>query len=248
MDVLALILTCSVYPDDHLVRAMVELASQENPYFVGDLVTLVTFDRTNSASEAQRVVTQLERRGGRPAVGLLGLPLPWAKRYGKTTSDLFDPCVNLVVGSSVLQSHSEACSSAHSADLTASSPQRRHRVAPPEAIRQCALRRFGAELGIDGYAESVLKYLAKQRVLFGAGAESTATPEEPFCRCSDATRSPPRTPTARPARPKRPAPPPAPEPPRPDTRPGRGEHPFWNEARNAPRPGWVQLMCPSSNR
>jgi hypothetical protein len=196
MDVLALILTCSVYPDDHLIRAMVDLASQENPHFVGDLVTLVTFDRTNSLPEAQRVVTELERRGGKPVIGLLGVPVSWASRYQKTPADLFDACTNLMVGSSVLQSHYEACSSSHSASLLSPPAQRRSRMAPPEAIRSCALRRFGADLGIDGYAEAALRYFARQRVLFAAGADPTPTPtatsaDNP-CRCSEPPKPAPR--------------------------------------------------------
>ena len=200
MDVLALILTCSVYPDDHLVRAMVDLASQENPHFVGDLVTLVTFDRPGSLEDAQRVVTELERRGGKPVVGLLGVPMSWAARYNKKPADLFDACANLLVGSSVLQGHYEACASAHSASVaTPVSSQRQARVAPPEAIRLCALRRYGADLGIDGYAESALRYFSRQRVLFAAGPEPAGPSADPLCRCSE----PPPPPRPRPAAPRR---------------------------------------------
>ena len=202
MDVLALILTCSVYPDDHLIRAMVDLASQENPHFVGDLVTLVTFDRANSVAEAQRVVADLERRGGKPVVGLLGVPVSWAERYNKTPADLFDPCANLMVGSSVLQSHYESCSATHSSG--APSASQRSRVAPPEAIRLCALRRFGADLGIDGYAEAALKYFSRQRVLFATGRDP-APAGDPLCRCSEDPRPPARTPTATRPRAARPA-------------------------------------------
>jgi hypothetical protein len=200
MDILAMILTCSVYPDDHLIRAMVELASQENPHFVGDLVTLVTFDRPGTLPDAQRVVSELERRGGKPVVGLLGVPMSWAARYNKKPADLFEGCANLLVGSSVLQSHYEACSSSHSATLSSTPAQRHTRVAPPEAIRLCALRRYGADLGIDGYAESALKYFSRQRVLFAAGPDDT-TPAaaDPGCRCSEPPA--PRKPAA-PARPR----------------------------------------------
>ncbi len=210
MDVLALILTCSVYPDDHLIRAMVELASQANSNFVGDLVTLVTFDRSTSAAESQKVVTQLERRGGRPVVGLLGVPVAWASRYGKTGPDLFDPCTNLMVGSSVLQSHYEACSSTHSASISpppassassaASASSRKQRMAPPEAIRMCALQRYGADLGIDGFAAAALKYFAKQRVLFAAGPPAAGAEPDPACRCSEVPR--PRPAAARPPKPR----------------------------------------------
>jgi hypothetical protein len=205
MDVLALILTCSVYPDDHLIRAMVELASQSNPNFVGDVVTLVTFDRATSPAESQKIVGELERRGGKPVVGLLGVPPAWAARFGKTAGDLFDACTNLMVGSSVLESHHESCSNTHSATQTMSpaSGPRRQRAAPPEAIRLCALQRYGADLGIDGYADAALKYFGRQRLLFAAGAEPAAPAGEPVCRCSEVPRAPSRRPpVARAARPR----------------------------------------------
>ena len=206
MDVLALILTCSVYPDDHLIRAMVELASQSNPNFVGDLVTLVTFDRATSPADSQKIIGELERRGGKPVVGLLGVPPAWAARYGKTAGDLFDACTNLMVGSSVLQGHYEACSNTHSATpMSPVSGPRRQRAAPPEAIRLCALQRYGSDLGIDGYAEAALKYFGRQRLLFAAGADPPAPPGEPVCRCSEVPKSPSPRPTV--TRAPRPRPP-----------------------------------------
>ncbi len=204
MDVLALILTCSVYPDDHLVRAMVDLASQENPHFVGDLVTLVTFNRARSVPGAQRIVAELEKRGGKPVVGLLGVPVSWAARFQRTPADLLDGCANLKVGTTVLQRHYEACSASHSARPVIGPALPRTREAPPEAIRECALRRYGQDLGIDGYAETVLRYFARQRVLFSSG--QAAAPPDPACRCTEA----PRPGAAASTVPARPARPPAP--------------------------------------
>jgi len=167
MDILTLILACSVYPDDSLVRAMVDLASQGNPHFVGDMTTLATFDKTSSSAEADHLVSELNRQGGRPVVGLMGLPPSWAPRYGRARSELYDGCVNIWVGTAVLASHYEACVAAHAAMFTPARPnERRQRVAPPEAVRLCALRRFGADLGVDGYAEAINRLLPRQRLLF----------------------------------------------------------------------------------
>jgi hypothetical protein len=217
MDVLAIILACSVYPDDSLVRAMVDLASQGNPHFVGDLTTLATFDQINSLPDAERVVIELDRQGGRPVVGLLGLPPAWAKRYGRTRSELYDGCVNLWVGTAVLAGHYEACVSAHAAMFgptkspsrqaaQSSGPgkERQQRIAPPEAVRLCALRRFGNELGVDGYAEAITRLLPRQRLLFTPAPQSMASWAPPerdardqrdqrdqrdnVCRCDDQCR------------------------------------------------------------
>ena len=167
MDVLTLILACSVYPDDSLVRAMVDLASQGNPHFVGDMTTLATFDKTSNTNDAERLVAELGRQGGRPVVGLMGIPPSWAVRYGRTRHELYDGCVNIWVGTAVLSSHYESCVAAHAAIFTPGHPgDRQKRVAPPEAVRLCALRRFGADLGVDGYAEAILRLLPRQRLLF----------------------------------------------------------------------------------
>jgi hypothetical protein len=214
MDVLALILACSVYPDDTLVRAMVELASQGNPNFVGDLTTLATFDQISSLADAEKVVVELDRQGGRPVVGLLGLPPSWAKRYGRNRPELYDGCVNLWIGTAVLATHYDACVTAHAAmfgptkspsrlqtQTGGSSPaqplkERQQRVAPPEAVRLCTLRRFGNDLGVDGYAEAVMRLLPRQRLLFTpAPATARLAPEpqrrgeENACRCDEDCRN-----------------------------------------------------------
>ena len=208
MDVLTLILACSVYPDDSLVRAMVELASQGNPHFVGDMMTLATFDKTSTSAAADHLVAELTRQGGRPVVGLMGLPPAWAERYGRAKSELYDGCVNIWVGTAVLSSHHEACVAAHAAIFTPARPnERRQRVAPPEAVRLCALRRFGADLGVEGFAEAINRLLPQQRLLFTpamvpasdreAGISREPGPpqgQDAMCRCRDDSdlRSPPR--------------------------------------------------------
>jgi hypothetical protein len=206
MDVLTLILACSVYPDDSLVRAMVELASQGNAHFVGDMTTLATFDKIATNGEADHLVAELNRQGGRPVVGLMGIPPGWAQRYGRARSELYDGCVNIWVGTAVLSSHYDACVAAHAAMFTPAHPnERRQRVAPPEAVRLCALRRFGADLGVDGYAEAINRLLPRQRLLFtpangedvaeGGGREpSAAAAQEAMCRCREEDPTPVRPP------------------------------------------------------
>lgn len=61
MDVLlALILSCSVHTDDHLVEALAAKLSLDNQYFVGDLSNLNTYDNAH----------RRRRHGGGPALGL----------------------------------------------------------------------------------------------------------------------------------------------------------------------------------
>jgi hypothetical protein len=210
MDVLTIILACSVYPDDSLVRAMVDLASRGNQYFVGDLATLLTFDQSKSAADAQRVVSEIDKRGGRPAVGLMGLPPAWAARplelpgqSGPTraSADLFDSCTNIRVGSAVLRDYLDSCNRTHSVTTLATPVEpSRVRSAAPEALRLCALRKYAADLGVDGFAEAVLSYLPRQRVFGSADAFAPATAlgtPANACLCEEPRRKrrPPREPT-----------------------------------------------------
>lgn len=207
MDVLALILACSVYPDDHLVRAMVDLASQGNVYFVGDLATLMTFDHTGTLADAERLVGELEHQGGRPVVGLMGVPQEWATRFGRSPRDLLDACTNIWVGTAVLAKHMESCLAEHTvAPPGPDAPGSRTRVAPPEAIRSCTLDRFGADLGVSGFTEAVLRYLPQQRVLYAPMPFAGTSAQGPICRCDTAPDKPkpkaaPPKPAPAPARP-----------------------------------------------
>jgi len=218
MDVLAIILACSVYPDETLVRAMVDLGSQRNPHFVGDLSTMATYDGLRSRSDARRVVRELERGGGQPLLGLLALPPAWARHYGQSTDSLFDGCMNVWIGTTALASHYEACRQDHAPRAPPREPPAPprgpaptaaagFRQTPPEVLRLCALRRFGQGLGFTGYADAVLALLPKQRILFApeffsrsfaaqpAVQNAGRLPPETPCRCAD--KDEPWTPSAR---------------------------------------------------
>jgi hypothetical protein len=207
MDVLTLVLACSVFPDDALVRAMVDLASRGNPHFVGDTTTLATFDQTNSSADADRIVQELERQGGRPVVGLLAVPPAWAQRYGRARAELYDACVNLWVGTAVLAGHYEACVAAHAAKMTATAPGKsrdgQRRIAPPEAIRLCALRRYGTDIGVDGYAEAVMRLMPEQRLLFTPARLAPVRADANMCSCNEDLRACPDPLISRPLKARR---------------------------------------------
>jgi hypothetical protein len=79
-DLLAIVLACSLHPDDALVTTLVDVQSEGNVYFVGDLKTLKSRDWLRSAEAALQYSDELRAQCGRPAVGLLGIPLDWASR------------------------------------------------------------------------------------------------------------------------------------------------------------------------
>lgn len=157
MDVLlALILSCSLHPDDDLVLALASTLSQSNQFFVGDLSNLETYDSAKSAADVLRIATRVKDAGGRPAIGYLAVPLEWAARFGRTPEDLTDGCTNIAIATAMLADFARVCSagaarSRHSPHL----PRTRRRPTLP-ALRSCILTRLETELNITGVVAHVL--------------------------------------------------------------------------------------------
>jgi hypothetical protein len=157
MDVVTLILACSLYPDDSLVRALISVQSQDNPYFVGDLATLKTSDRLTSPDAAMVETEAISRREGRPAVGLLGIPVAWARRFDKETRELFDPCTNIAVGTAMLSEFEAEC-----VQVKAPSKLRDHSGHNrSKTSRSCVIRKFAEGLGLTGAPAALLAHLSK---------------------------------------------------------------------------------------
>jgi hypothetical protein len=161
VDVLALILACSLHSDDALVRTLVDVQSGANTYFVGDLSTLKTHDSLASAAEALRTAEDIANHGGRPAVGLLGIPLDWAARFGRHPRDLFDGCTNIAIGTAMLSEFDAACSPQARARAPAAKARRpgtlaRRSPRPSAVVRACVLARFARELGVQGAPAEIL--------------------------------------------------------------------------------------------
>jgi hypothetical protein len=163
VDVLAIILACSLHPDDALVRTLVDVQSEGNVYFVGDLKTLKSKDSLTSADAALRYAEGLRGQGGRPAVGLLGVPLDWASRYGRAPIELFDACTNIAVGTAALAEYQDHCSAdrPHPNRQSAGGRRRqRPRTFETAASRTCVLRRFARDLGLASAPSALLRRLA----------------------------------------------------------------------------------------
>jgi hypothetical protein len=129
--------------------------------------------------------------------------LPGKGSAAQVTADLFDACTNVRVGSAVLRAHLDGCTRSHSVTTLATPVEpARLRTAAPEALRLCALRKYAADLGVDGFAEAVLSYLPRQR-LFGSADGFAPTTSWPgpsnACLCEEPRprRRPPRDQPAR---------------------------------------------------
>jgi hypothetical protein len=161
MDILTIVLACSLHFDDDLVVALVHKVSSDNPLLVGDLVSLETHDHLTTIAEAKAVIQDILRQGGRPAVGLLGIPVTWAARYGRSPDELFDACTNIAVGSAALSEYASQCSPRH---RPGTSKEVRHPSRRAlDRQRRCILRRLGDDLGASGFVEAVLPEISSAR-------------------------------------------------------------------------------------
>jgi hypothetical protein len=178
VDVLALILACSLHPDDVLVRTLVDVQSQGNVYFVGDLATLKTHDNLTSAADALRAAEDIASHGGRPAVGLLGIPVDWAARFGRSPRDLFDACTNIAIGTAMFSEFDAACSPRPPAPRRASASVRSarapRRLQSMGAKRTCVLARLATELGLHGTPAEILKRIDLHTTDVGGPAHESA--------------------------------------------------------------------------
>jgi hypothetical protein len=165
MDVLAIILACSLHPDDQLVRTLVDVQSNGNRFFVGDLRTLKTNDSLRSAADALRFAEDLRRQGGNPAVGLLGVPLEWSERFGRAPMELFDACTNVSIATAAFSDYYRRCSVGVA--VRRSLTRAHHRPARERALvraRFCIVDSFARDLGVRTAAPFILRELiAKTR-------------------------------------------------------------------------------------
>lgn len=175
MDVLAIILACSLHPDDALVRALVDVQSGGNVYFVGDLSTLKTNDSLTSADAALRFAENIKRLGGRPAVGLLGIPLDWAARYGRAPVELFDGCTNVAIATAAFAEYRDRCSGVAPGGPHPRGKRHapRRRASYSTTLRFCVLSTFARDLGLASAPAAILGRLAP---LQGPSTAATADP------------------------------------------------------------------------
>ena len=213
MDVLAIILACSLHPDDALVRTLVDVQSEGNVYFVGDLKTLKSKDWLKSADAALQYADELRSQGGRPAVGLLGIPLDWASRYGRTPIELFDACTNIAVGTAAFAEYQSRCSAdrGHPKHPKTTGHRRQARQAfATAASRTCILTRFARDLGLSSAPSALLRRLApgqrpdraysvgaspERSGIFDAGVADGASSRATRARCPSFWDRPRRPPT-----------------------------------------------------
>jgi hypothetical protein len=148
MDLLAVVLACSLYPDDALVQAIAQSNSRGNPFAVSDASLeappLDGLAAPSSLVEATARVRDIAAHGGRPVVGLMQLPLPWVEAFGRRLEEAFEPCMNIALGSAMMDEFDRECSEAKT-------PK-----GPPTRRRSCMAHRYAEALGMPEF-ERVLE-------------------------------------------------------------------------------------------
>jgi hypothetical protein len=157
MDVLTVILTCSLYAsDDALVRAIAEGPGASSPYTVvsaaGDPADVAPPPK--SESEAALRARELIAMRGRPLLGLLQVPPAWIEAFGQPLASAFDACTNVAIGTAMLSQFDYECADPRAA--------KQDRALERTNRRACVLRKYGAALGADDFAEAVQLELSAQ--------------------------------------------------------------------------------------
>jgi hypothetical protein len=179
MDLATLLLSCSLHADDALLTAVAYAHSRGNPYVVTNvrLDVLIAQDEPplapTSLAAARASMTRILEAGGEPIVGLLPARLAWADQYGKTTSDLLDPCANIAVTSAKISEFDYACR--RMAARSSAAPR-----------RACTLDRYGASVGLPALRKIVVAILEwhepwpEALIVIEQASTSTASRSEVF--------------------------------------------------------------------
>jgi hypothetical protein len=106
-----LILLCSFIQDDSLVQSICYVQSQNHIYYVGDTMGIVSPQYPDSLDNAGKALDMVHRKGGKAVIGLMGIPEDMAEEYNLKPTDLFDPCTNIHIGTSILSASISAMES-----------------------------------------------------------------------------------------------------------------------------------------
>lgn len=144
MDLVTLVLACSLYADNSIPYAMIQTGTQNNPLVVTVDNDTKTFKTIPAA--VQYAHTQIALRKN-VEMGLMQIPSRWLPEIGAHTSDLFRPCKNLVVATQILEKLRFKCQS-----MAANNPT--------FDIQPCVLSLYKSKNFQNGltYASQVIEY------------------------------------------------------------------------------------------
>jgi len=160
MDLLATILTCSLYAsDDAVVRAIAEGPSDKNPYFLVNTAAPADGADLPPSTEKEAVARSrgLIAQGGRLLLGLLEVPPSWIDAFGQSLESAFDPCINIAIGTAMLSDFDAECAG------KVAPRTERARLLERTNRRVCVLRKYEAAIGVADFADAILLELSVQQ-------------------------------------------------------------------------------------
>ncbi|MFM2322719.1 MAG: hypothetical protein RLZZ225_872 [Pseudomonadota bacterium] len=144
MDLVTLVLACSLYADNSITYAMVQTGTQNNPL-------VVTVDGTPQTFKSMPLAIRYTQRqiaeGKKVAIGLMQISSQWLPEIAARPSDLFRPCKNLVVATQILEKLRLQCQT-----IAANKPNTN--------IQACVLSLYKTKSPQNGlaYANQVMQY------------------------------------------------------------------------------------------
>ena len=107
MDLMTMLLACSLASDNSITQAIVDLGSQNKPLMVsvagGETKTFPT-----EATATAFVNSELQQ-GHSIKLGLMQIPSRWLEPYHLSMNDIFKPCKNMVVATRILNDMHNEC-------------------------------------------------------------------------------------------------------------------------------------------
>lgn len=111
MDLVTMILACSVYPNKAVVNAMVEINSQNNPYAISG-------QPFKTERQALAQVDQLKAAGQDFDIGLMQIPSMWLVNQPVSLHELLRPCKNMVLATQILNKLTDECNGSETCALS----------------------------------------------------------------------------------------------------------------------------------
>lgn len=147
MDLITLVLACSLYSDNSIPYAMIQTGSEDNPLVV--MVDAKT-KHFKTISEAITFTQKQMTQGKKVDIGLMQIPSQWLPEVGAHAADLFRPCKNLVVATQILNKTRLECQNLAKLNSTIN-------------IQTCMLSMYKTRTTQNGlaYANTVIDYAAK---------------------------------------------------------------------------------------
>lgn len=117
MNLITMILACSMYSNNSVTNAIIQIGSQNNAYAIttSDGKTQSFASTTDAAQFANSQVSQ----GNAINIGLMQVPSLWLKPYNVTATDLLRPCKNIVVATEILSDATYKCQQSNASNVQA---------------------------------------------------------------------------------------------------------------------------------